>query len=92
MSSPDDHDDPLKDIEARLDKYDAVIARLDALIDVLTRRVEAVATRAEQALDGQSVIEEKADSAHRYAAIAWSIAGSGIVGTVGFLAGYVLHR
>jgi len=84
-----DHDERIEDLETRLSKYDAIITRLDVLIDVLSRHLEDTARRVDQAIDGQSVLRERNENAHRWATAGIAFASSAITGVLVALVIYV---
>lgn len=87
----DEQDARLDKHEERLDKYDAIIVRLDVLIDVLTKHVEQIDDKASAAIEGQGILRERNDGAHRWATIGIALASSVVVGVLCFVLGYVLH-
>ena len=87
----EDHDQRIDDLETRLDRYDAIIVRLDTLIDILTRRVEATADKAEDAIEGQGLLKERNESAYRWSSASIALACSLIVGIAMFILGYLVH-
>lgn len=87
-----DQDDRLKALEARLAKYDVIIERLNVLIDVLSESVHETAQKADDAIEGQTVIEERNAGAHRWATVSITLASSTIVGVLSFILGHMLPR
>jgi len=87
----EDHDRRIEDLETRLNKYDAIIVRLDTLIDILTKRVESTAQKAEDAIEGQEIIKERNEGAHRWSTATVAIASSLICSILMFILGYVLR-
>ncbi len=87
----DDHEQRIEDLEQRLNKYDVIIARLDTIIDIMTQRIEATASKAENAIKGQELIEERNENANRWSAASIAVASSLIVGILMFILGYLIH-
>ena len=87
----DDHEARIDLLEQREAKYDVILERLSTIAEFLTKRVEAVNTRVDEALEGQRVIEERNSSAHRWSAAGIALASSLIVGIVMFVVGYLIH-
>ncbi len=86
----DEQEDRLKDIEARLAKYDVIIERLSTLVEVYGSRIHDISERAEAAIDGQQVIAERNESAHRWSTVWISVASSTVVGVLMFVLGHAL--
>jgi hypothetical protein len=87
----DDHDRRIGDLEVRLNKYDTIIARLDTLIDVLTKRIETTAEKADNAIEGQELINERNEGTHRWSTATIAIASSLISSILMFVLGHVIH-
>ena len=90
-SRVDDHEQRIEDLEQRLNKYDVIIARLDTIIDIMTQRIEATASKAEDAIKGQELIEERNENTNRWSTFGTSLAVSFIVGIAMFILGYLIH-
>ena len=86
----DDHESRIDNLEVRLAKYDIILERLDILINVLTENMKHLSERAEDAIDGQKVLTERNEGAHRWSAFGIALATGVIVGVLCFVLGYVL--
>lgn len=84
-----DHDERIEDLETRLDRYDAIVTRLDVFIEVLTKHLEDTAKRVDDAIEGQGVLKERNENAHRWASIGISFASSVVTGVLISLIIYV---
>jgi hypothetical protein len=78
----DDHEDRIGDLETRLDRYDAIVTRLDVFIELLTKHLEDTAKRVDDAIEGQEVLKERNENAHRWATFGISFASSVITGVL----------
>lgn len=87
----DNHERRIGDLEQREAKYDVILERLSTIVEFLTQRIENVAARAENAIDGQGVAKERNEGAHRWATIGIALGSSAIVGIIMFIVGYVVR-
>jgi hypothetical protein len=77
-----DHEERIDDLEARLGKYDAIVTRLDVFIEMLSKHLEDTSKRVDDAIDGQGVLKERNEQAHRMATFAIGFASSVVTGVL----------